>query len=58
MVRRLYRFFLHTYHHHRDIFKEFEKETHLCARFTEYSLKFEMIEPKHITIPKHAYATD
>ena len=36
IVRRLYRLFTHTYYHHREVFKEFEKKSHLCARFTEF----------------------
>ena len=41
IVRRLYRFFSHCYFHHQMIFDEFEKEIHLCEKFTEYIKTFE-----------------
>lgn len=46
IVRRLYRLFLHTYYNHKDIYTEFESDMFLCARFTEYALRFDMINPK------------
>jgi hypothetical protein len=54
IVRRLYRLFTHTYFNHREIFIEFEKEMHLCARFTEFALRFKMMSQELIIIPKEA----
>nr|AIA82462.1 phocein [Stentor coeruleus] len=54
IVRRLYRLFTHTYYHHREIFTEFEKEFCLCARFTEFVLRFDMMQAKLFSIPSHA----
>ena len=44
IVRRLYRLFAHTYHFHSEVFGEFEKDMHLCERFTLFALKFGMID--------------
>jgi hypothetical protein len=54
IVRRLYRLFTHTYYHHRDVFGEFEKQYRLCGRFTEFVLKFDMMQAKLFSIPSHA----
>ncbi|KAM3142104.1 hypothetical protein pb186bvf_005758 [Paramecium bursaria] len=54
IVRRLYRLFSHTYYNHREIFDEFENEMYLCTRFTEFALKFELMNNKLVTIPKEA----
>jgi hypothetical protein len=54
IVRRLYRLFAHTYSHHHDIFKEFENEMHLCARFTQFARRFKMISSEHYLIPDEA----
>ena len=43
IVRRLYRLFSHTYHFHKEMFQLFEKDMHLCERFTEFSLKHGLI---------------
>lgn len=55
IVRRLYRIFSHTYFHHLDVFGEFEKEMHLCERFTEFIKKYEMMATKYIIIPSDAF---
>jgi hypothetical protein len=54
-VRRLYRLFAHTYHFHPDIFQEFEKDMHLCERFTNFSLKYGLLEESLLSIPKNAF---
>mmetsp|Transcript_23498 Transcript_23498/g.41648 ORF Transcript_23498/g.41648 Transcript_23498/m.41648 type:complete len:209 (+) Transcript_23498:479-1105(+) len=54
MVRRLYRLFTHSYYHHRDIFMDFERAMHLCARFTHFVQRFDMMPTKLISIPSHA----
>ena len=51
IVRRLYRFFTHSYFAHRDTFLEFERTTHLCARFSEFSLRFKMMPADQLCIP-------
>lgn len=55
IVRRLYRVFSHTYFHHMDIFTDFEKEMHLCERFTEFVKLYEMMPSKYIIIPSNAF---
>jgi hypothetical protein len=55
IVRRLYRNFSHTFYHHQETFYEFEKEMHLCERFTEYIKQFEMMSSKYIIIPSDAF---
>lgn len=57
IVRRLYRLFTHTYYHHRDLFIEFEKDSHLCARFTQFVQRFDMMPAKLFSIPTHAFET-
>ena len=51
IVRRVYRLFAHTYFHHREIFDEFENEMHLCARFTHFSKRFEMMTEENYILP-------
>ena len=51
IVRRLYRFFAHTFFHHRAIFMEFEGEMHLCARFTLFAKRFKMMSSDQFIIP-------
>ena len=55
IVRRLYRYFSHTFFHHRAIFDEFEKEMYLCERFTEYIKAFDMMSNKHLIIPSSIF---
>ena len=57
IVRRLYRFFSHCYFHHQIIFDEFEKEMHLCERFTEYIKMFDMMPHKYIIIPDDIFGS-
>lgn len=56
IVRRLYRYFSHCYFHHKTIFDEFEKEMHLCERFTEYIKVFDMMSSKYIIIPQNIFS--
>ncbi|KAJ9072272.1 hypothetical protein DSO57_1029281 [Entomophthora muscae] len=49
--RRLYRIFAHTWYHHKEIFDEFENETHLYARFMGLSAQYELIPESLINIP-------
>ena len=55
IVRRLYRYFSHTYYHHQETFYEFEKEMHLCERFTEYIKQYEMMSSKFMIIPHEVF---
>ena len=56
IVRRLYRLFAHTYYHHKEIFMEFEKEMHLCARYTHFARRFKMMSSDLFIIPNEAIA--
>lgn len=51
IIRRLYRLFAHTYHFHREVYDEFEKDMHLCQRFTAFSLRFGFLEEPMLMIP-------
>lgn len=55
IVRRLYRYFSHCYYHHKNIFDEFEKEMHLCERFTEYIKVFSMLPSKYFQLPSNLF---
>jgi hypothetical protein len=55
IVRRLYRLFSHTFHFHHEVFEEFEKDMHLCERFTLFSLKFGLLDETLVNIPKPAF---
>lgn len=52
IVRRLYRLFAHTYHFHRDVYLEFEKDMHLCERFTTFCLRNDFLDQSMILIPQ------
>lgn len=55
MARRLYRIFAHVYYHHRQIFDEMEAEMHLCARFSHFVMKFNLMSPSMLLVPQDAY---
>ncbi|XP_013186458.1 MOB kinase activator-like 4 [Amyelois transitella] len=52
VCRRVYRIFSHAYFHHRAIFDSFEKETHLCKRFTYFVTKYSIISKEILILPK------
>lgn len=52
VCRRVYRIFSHAYFHHRAIFDAFEKETHLCKRFTYFVTKYAIISKEILILPK------
>lgn len=54
IVRRLYRLFAHTYFNHFEIFEEFESEMHLCARFTHFTSRFNMMTDDQYQVPSEA----
>jgi hypothetical protein len=56
IVRRLYRYFSHTFFHHYEIFYEFEKEMHLCERFTKYITEYNMMPSKYLIIPNEIFS--
>ena len=58
IVRRVYRIFSHTYYHHTQIFEEFESEMHLCARFTHFSKRFNMMSEESYELPEEAFKRD
>lgn len=56
IVRRLYRCFSHCFYHHKMIFDDFEKEMHLCERFTEYIKAFHMMSSEYLIIPTNIFS--
>lgn len=50
--RRVYRIFSHAYFHHRTLFDAFEKETHLCKRFTYFVKKYSIMPKEILILPK------
>eukprot|EP01086_Lenisia_limosa_P010544 TRINITY_DN34944_c0_g1_i1.p1 TRINITY_DN34944_c0_g1~~TRINITY_DN34944_c0_g1_i1.p1 ORF type:complete len:230 (+),score=29.98 TRINITY_DN34944_c0_g1_i1:101-790(+) len=42
LTRRLYRAFAHVFAHHREVYDQFERKTHLCERFVEFCTFFEL----------------
>uniref|UniRef100_A0A183FM55 MOB-like phocein n=1 Tax=Heligmosomoides polygyrus TaxID=6339 RepID=A0A183FM55_HELPZ len=51
VCRRVYRIFSHAYFHHRQLFDEFENNTHLCKRFTTYVTKYNLMAQEHLIVP-------
>jgi len=51
IARRLYRLFAHPYYHHRQIFDEFERDTHLCKRFLQFTTAHQLMSKKEFTPP-------
>eukprot|EP00916_Digyalum_oweni_P014725 GHVL01024118.1.p1 GENE.GHVL01024118.1~~GHVL01024118.1.p1 ORF type:complete len:376 (+),score=45.32 GHVL01024118.1:55-1182(+) len=54
-TRRLYRIFAHVYFHHEDKFTDFEKQTHMCARFSYFAIKFNLMQLNVLFIPPQAF---
>jgi hypothetical protein len=50
-LRRLYRIFVYSYSHHRDIFERLEQQSHICERFTRFARMYSLFEPEDIYIP-------
>lgn len=55
MARRLYRIFAHVYYHHRQVFAETEAERHLCARFSHFVMRYQLMSPSMLLVPQDAY---
>ena len=51
VCRRVYRIFSHAYFHHRSIFDDFENETFLCRRFTQFVTKYNLMPKDNIIVP-------
>ncbi|EFX90204.1 MOB-like protein phocein [Daphnia pulex] len=51
VCRRVYRIFSHAYFHHRNLFDEFENETFLCRRFTEFVTKYNLMSKEILIVP-------
>lgn len=51
VCRRVYRIFSHAYFHHRDIFDEFENQSHLCKRFTVFVTKYNLMSKDNLIVP-------
>lgn len=51
VCRRVYRIFSHAYFHHRSIFDEFEIETCLCKRFTQFVTKYNLMSKDNLIVP-------
>lgn len=51
VCRRVYRIFSHAYYHHFQVFDEFEKETHLCKRFSKFVTTYELMMKDSLIVP-------
>ncbi|KAI1305890.1 MOB kinase activator-like 4 [Halotydeus destructor] len=51
VCRRVYRIFSHAYYHHREIFDEFENQSHLCKRFTVFVTKYNLMSKDNLIVP-------
>lgn len=51
VCRRVYRIFSHAYYHHFQVFDEFEKETHLCKRFSKFVTIYELMQKDSLIVP-------
>ena len=52
IVRRLYRIFSHTFFHHQEDFATFERQKHLCKRFTHFAKTHKMMSNDLFIIPE------
>lgn len=51
VCRRIYRIFSHAYYHHYQVFDEFERETHLCERFSKFVTIHELMSKDCLIVP-------
>lgn len=51
VCRRVYRIFSHAYYHHFQIFDDFERETHLCKRFSKFVTMYELMPKESLIVP-------
>ena len=50
-IRRLYRIFAFAYFVHPEVFNAFEDKTHLCERYTRFSLMYKLMTSSQLIIP-------
>lgn len=53
VCRRVYRIFSHAYYHHYTVFEEFERETHLCRRFSRFVTMYELMSKESLIVPSN-----
>lgn len=51
VCRRVYRIFSHAYYHHFQVFDQFEKETHLCKRFSKFVTIYQLMSKDTLIVP-------
>lgn len=51
VCRRVYRIFSHAYYHHFQVFDDFERETHLCKRFSKFVTIYELMSKDSLIVP-------
>lgn len=51
VCRRVYRIFSHAYYHHFPVFDEFERETHLCKRFSKFVTIYDLMSKDSLIVP-------
>lgn len=51
VCRRIYRIFSHAYYHHFQVFDVFERETHLCKRFSKFVTDYELMSKDSLIVP-------
>lgn len=51
VCRRVYRIFSHAYYHHFAVFEEFERQTHLCRRFSKFVVDYELMPKDSLIVP-------
>jgi len=54
--RRIYRIFAHAYFHHREVFDQFEEETHSTERFTLLCNTYSLMPKEQQLIPENIFA--
>lgn len=51
VCRRVYRIFSHAYYHHFQVFDDFERESHLCKRFSKFVTIYELMSKDSLIVP-------
>eukprot|EP00045_Choanoeca_perplexa_P020362 m.4206 g.4206 ORF g.4206 m.4206 type:complete len:179 (-) comp6755_c0_seq1:237-773(-) len=49
--RRVYRIPAHAYHHHSELFKQFETQTHFMARFDHFLRHYKLVAEEQLIVP-------
>lgn len=58
VCRRVYRIFSHAFFHHRQVFDDFESQTHLCRRFTVFVTKYNLMSKDNLIVPIEGVETN